>query len=167
MIIEDIDFELLFNKLIILPADKLEESTKQAKSEVLETTAEPTVENIVNESASTIKSIPFTIITTPDLKERLLKSDSNFRKIIQNKQIDQVANYISTQLEVNEELAQIQCIWSIGLSPSQEQMLLKLKHPNILISPNVEELKTKEEKLAMFNPFTAFVSTNSVLFSQI
>jgi hypothetical protein len=54
----------------------------------------------------------------------------------------------------------------VGLSHDMETKILKIKHPNLLLSPNILDLKTKEEKMAMYNPLKEFVTQNINLFSS-
>jgi len=58
------------------------------------------------------------------------------------------------------------CIWCVGLDPEIESKILKINHPNILLSPNILDLKTKEEKIAMYGPLKAFVTQNFSLFTS-
>jgi hypothetical protein len=55
----------------------------------------------------------------------------------------------------------------LGLPHEMEAKILKIKHPNLLLSPNILDLKTKEEKMAMYNPLKEFVSKNIDLFTSV
>ena len=170
----EIEVDLLFKQLVILPekdkTDQLNDTKEKSRSAAAPenyidkiATAPPTVE----EPNKTKQNKSFILLTNPDIKQSLIAPDSNFRKIITNQNIGNVLHHIADNMELNEDLKTFECIWTIGLNPAQEQQLLNLKHPNILLSTNVEKLTSKQEKLAMFEPFTQFVNANLKLLSQI
>lgn len=167
----EIDTDLLFKQLVILPENKEKEKvatklepTKQDKDvKKLETTTTK-----ISEATTDLRpTIKFAVFINEQARLQLLAPTSNFRKILQSKQLENLIKFVQTNFELSSDLLYTECIWTIGLTPQQEQAILDIKHPNILLSPNVETLVSKEEKLAMFEPFSQFVSSNFRLLSNL
>ncbi len=162
----EIDTDLLFKQLVILPNDRVDTKAEETdripaivKAETIEIPSpNKTIEN---------KKTPFAIFTPASLAPTLLALDSNFNKIIISQKIPHIGTSIVSNFILDESIHSYECIWTIGLSPKEEQTLLQLKHKNILLSPNVETLVSKEEKLAMFTPLMEFIKTNLKLISQL
>ena len=173
------DIALLFDKLVILPSDrndeidvkntdsKLGESTPTAEPTSTPTPVESPAKTVVSEPVKPIVSHPFVIVTNTSLKEILSQDSSNFKKIINSLKIGNAAKYLQPINSLDLQAADYDCIWCIGLGPEEEATVKSLKHSNVLFSPNMETLATKEEKLAMFNPLKDFVSSNMGLLSQL
>lgn len=162
----DIDTELLFKELVILPSDRISKDLQSQRDKSDKSDTESQLDKNTKIDIPKQKT-PFVLLTTLELKHKLLNPESNFSKIIKSQKIENASRHLLTEFEINESLLNYDCIWSIGLSPQKEQKLLSLQHANILLSPNTESLENREEKLAMFNPFAKFVSSNLTLFSQI
>ncbi|MFT4996353.1 MAG: hypothetical protein ACI9BJ_000851, partial [Flavobacteriales bacterium] len=68
---------------------------------------------------------------------------------------------------VLETLVSYECIWCMGIDLNTEKQILALKHKNILISPDIENLATVEEKKQMFSALKEFAILNMDLFTKI
>ena len=55
----------------------------------------------------------------------------------------------------------------MGIDLNTEKQILALKHKNILISPDIENLATVEEKKQMFSALKEFAILNMGLFTKI
>lgn len=162
----EIDTDLLFKQLVILPSDRVD--TKAEETEIIPAIVKADTIEITNTSETVEnKKRPFALFTPASLASTLLALDSNFNKIIISQKIPTIGNSIVSDFNLDESVHSYECIWTIGLSPKEEQTLLQLKHKNILLSPNVETLVSKEEKRAMFTPLMAFIKTNLKLISHL
>ena len=179
------DISLLFSSLVILPQDKeavSEEKSETAQVEVSQTLVEekePLVESTtketpakdapaVEEPAPVYKkeTHPFTLFLPAALRETYLADQSKFLKILDALAIPQLKKYIQTDLS-EENVTSFDCVWCIGLDIKSEKDLRALNHKNILFSPDIEQLKTVEEKKEMYAPLKMFVNSNEQLFSHI
>jgi hypothetical protein len=66
-----------------------------------------------------------------------------------------------------EKANQYTCIWCIGLDIKLEKEAKQTAHENLLCSPDLNSLKTTEEKKAMFMPLKDFISLNFDLISKL
>jgi hypothetical protein len=159
----DIDTDLLLKQIVLMPSDRIKrppmaiDKNSEAKQSPVS----------LQEIVKTAEMQPFLLLTTAEIKINMMKPNSNFNKIIASQEITNVTKHIVTDYQIDQTLLAISCIWTIGLPPDEEQRLLRLKHPNALMSANPEELVYKEEKQAMFGPLISFVHSNLKLFSQI
>lgn len=151
------DVSLLFGRLVVLPGD--------AKSEASEVNITPTDIDTTNNKQDRPQQHPFIVLTTPELAPALRSESSNFSKTIEALDIRQTAKYVVSH-EGDIILTQYESIWCIGLSDDDAQHIMAA-HPNVLVSPNIENLKTKEEKLAMWNPLKTFVQKNQKILAKI
>ena len=161
------DIDLLFKSIVILPQDssKKVDATKAGKKPKKYETQ--SIENKVEEPevkpSNPVKTIA--IITNSELKENYLTQGSSFLKILEALEISSAKNKLITDVHL-DDLINYTCIWCVGLDPEIESKILKINHPNILLSPNILDLKTKEEKIAMYGPLKAFVTQNFSLFTS-
>ncbi|MBT8326161.1 MAG: hypothetical protein KJP21_00475 [Bacteroidia bacterium] len=180
------DIALLYDKLVILPSDKNEET--ESKNEKAQSESEIPITEITTQnqedkeqpqsskvnleednSEKPQKEIihPFIVLTTSSIKDNLTDEASNFRKIIQALKIGHVIKYIQSVESIDLSVQKYKCIWCIGLPVDAESKLKAMQYENILFSPNMETLKNKEEKIAMFSPLKDFASTNMGLLSKL
>jgi hypothetical protein len=165
------DISLLFKKLVILPKDQ--EAEKEApQAEISEIKAAENVESLEEPqetylAQSPLEKHPFVIFTSAELKDLLKAQSSNFSKTISALGYHNCVKYIISEKSNLSDLLDYNCVWTIGLSPKLEQEILAIKHPNILLSPNMEALDTKEEKTAMWVSLKKFASLNSGLLSNL
>ncbi len=89
---------------------------------------------------------------------------SSFLKILDALNINSAKKLLDTEITIND-LINYSCVWCIGLPPEEESKILKIDHPNILLSPDILNLKTKEEKMAMYNPLKEFIAKNKEQFA--
>lgn len=165
--LDKIDIELLFDSVVLMPQDRANTVNKKV-TEVKHTPAssQPNLENATpKETVPTIH--PFIILTTPQLKTIYQEENSSFQKIIKALHIPSAKKYLHTDLALLGHAHQYQCIWCIGIPSDQEQEAQQSNHPNLLISPDILNLKTKAEKIAMYNPLKAFVEKNKPLIDQL
>lgn len=165
-----IEIGLLYQKLVILPKDKVidtapipsisaEKVTLLKESEAIET-------NIAKEAPAeyATKSHPrFAIITLPDHKINYLRNDSKFLKVIEALDANKLLDHIYTDWLTEIDLRGTQAVWVVGLSSDEEKVLRAKNHPNILFSPDIESLEDKEDKKAMFLPLKDFMARNKHL----
>jgi hypothetical protein len=187
------DIHLLYKSLVVLPQDKYDEThpveeTSKAKSAELDSLSQKLVEkeietpvsisqveetntpiNIAQEPKGTYKveSQPFILFTSEANKNKYLAEGSNFAKAISALKITQLAKFITSDHAVLETLASYECIWCMGIDLNTEKKILALKHKNILISPDIENLATVEEKKQMFSALKEFAILNVGLFTEI
>jgi len=195
--LDNTDIHLLYKSLVVLPQDKYDdippvEETSKAKSaepdslsqklvgkeietpksisKIEETnTQETTPISIAQEPNGTYKveSQPFVLFTSEVNKNKYLAEGSNFTKAISALKITQLAKYITSDHAVLETLVSYECIWCMGIDLNTEKQILALKHKNILISPDIENLATVEEKKRMFSALKEFANLNMGLFTKI
>ena len=195
--LDNTDIHLLYKSLVVLPQDKYDdippvEETSKAKSaepdslsrklvgEEIETpkrisiieetnTQETTPISIAQEPNGTykIESRPFVLFTSEVNKNKYLAEGSNFTKAIGALKIAQLAKYITSDHALLENLSSYECIWCMGIDLNTEKQILALKHKNILISPDKENLATVEEKKQMFSALKEFAILNMGLFTKI
>ena len=153
-----------------------EKTTEQPSAEATETMPpKPTQKEseekatvVAKEDAVPYQAIPsFMVITTPELKKSYLQADSNFIKILSALDCIKLQNVIYTEYDSLQSLLKVDAIWCIGLEKDENDAILRLNHPNLLTSPNINMLANKEEKQAMYIPLKAFVTTNIGLISDI
>jgi hypothetical protein len=187
---EPIEVSLLFKSLVLLPEDKAitltSYPTETESDPVLdrstishsETPALPeseTTEKINAEEATSLAEepkvsyihVPITILTTPELKKAYLENGSNFLKTIDALKVPQLSKHLNTDYTLLEKAKQYNCIWCIGLDLKIEKEARSISHPNLLCSPDLNSLKTTEEKKAMFMPLKEFISLNFDLISKL
>lgn len=187
---EPIEISLLFKSLVLLPEDKavtltsnitetkvdpVLDKTKTTKSETTvtpepeatEKTETSKANNTVEEPIASYNKIPLTILTTPALKEAYLEVGSNFLKTIDALKAPQLSNHLNTDYTLLEKTTQYTCIWCIGLDLEREKEARNTAHTNLLFSPDLNSLKTTEEKKAMFMPLKDFISLNFDLISKL
>ena len=165
------DIGLLFKSVVILPQDsskKEQKSGVEKKIDEAESYNDKSSKSEVSEPLKTL-STPnqsCVILTTLELKENFMSNGSSFQKIIEALGISPAKKYLTTDLSL-EKLKDYKCVWCLGLPHDMEAKILKIKHPNLLLSPSILDLKTKEEKMAMYSPLKEFVSKNITLFSSV
>lgn len=169
------DVGVLYRSLVILPqdliADTAETETKLAISAeelpILETTH--SIEKPQAEEPKTPYGPihPFVILTAPGLKEAYLAADSPFKKIIAALHIPQTVKYLTTDSTLLQHAENLTCLWCIGLDIATEKIALHSNHPNILLSPDLLQLTTNDEKKAMYIPLKAFITANIATIEQI
>lgn len=158
---------LLFKSLVILPQDSLKkiDSPKVVKKSIKYKT--PFIGR--NSEESELKPIipikPLAIIINSEFKENYLDEGSSFLKILEALKISSIKNNLITVVDL-DDLINYACIWCVGLAPEVESKILKINHPNILLSPNILKLNTKEEKISMYGSLKTFVSQNYSLFTS-
>ena len=165
--LDKIDIELLFDSVVVMPQDRANTVNKKVTA-VKHTPAssQPNLENATpKETVPTIH--PFIILTTPQLKTIYQEENSSFQKIITALHIPSAKKYLHTDPALLSRAHQYHCIWCIGISSEQVEEAQKLNHPNLLISPDILNLKTKAEKVAMYNPLKAFVEKNKSAIDQL
>jgi len=157
--LDQIDVELLFKSIVVLPQDSsrktapTDHEAKQKKPKEYE----PEI-TITKPSKITV------ILTTPKLKEDYMVDGSSFLKILDALNINSAKKLLDTEITIND-LINYTCVWCVGLPPEEESKILKIDHPNILLSPDILNLKTKEEKMAMYNPLKEFIAKNKEQFA--
>jgi hypothetical protein len=186
---EPLEISLLFKSLVLLPEDKAvkltpdnTETKKEAVVDTLNTSAsetpaikEPTApEKIKEETPSVVKEPkasyvkkPIILLTTPELKEAYLKAESNFMKTIGALKAPQLSKYLDTDYTLLENANQYTCIWCIGLDIKTEKEARSTAHSNLLCSPDLNSLKTTEDKKAMFMPLKEFINLNLDLIHKL
>ena len=195
--LNDIDIHLLYKSLVVLPQDKYDDippveetskvksaepdslsqklagkeiETQKSISKIEETnTQENTLISLAQESNGRYKveSQPFVLFTSEINKNKFLAEGSNFTKAIGALKIAQLAKHITSDHTVLETLVSYECIWCMGIDLNTEKQILALKHKNILISPDIENLATVEEKKQMFSALKEFANLNMDLFTKI
>lgn len=193
--IDALDIDLLYKSLVLLPQDKVDQNatadTELAVENPTNKKAEPTQtltpdtkkpataraaesnntvpENQANEAKGTYKveKRPFALYTTASNKAKYLATDSNFMKAANALKITQVVNHITTKVQSTAELKNYDCVWCMGIDLNVEKEILALKHPNLLISPDIENLTSVDEKKSMFSALKEFANSNLELFSKI
>jgi len=158
---------LLFKKLVLIPE---EQKPTDAETNIPKTKAdEPIVKYDKPESESTEavkpKTHPFVLVTSCNLSQTLKSENSNLYKILTRHNLTQVLKYIS-DIDSLQSNVEYQCIWSIGLTKDEEHKLVSFSKTR-LNSPNTETLTSKEEKIAMYNPFRRFIESNNETFSHL
>ncbi len=169
------DISLLYKRLVILPQDRQEAQVQVDKpatepepvqaEDPGEQFNEPQKEQKIEPNI--VEKHPFIIIASDNIKDELKQANSNFSKTIGALSYPNCSKYIIGENDVPNSIDQYDCIWTIGLSPTKEQELLSQKHSNILFSPNMEALKSKEEKMAMWTSLKKFASLNSGILSKL
>lgn len=177
------DIALLYKNVVILPQDRVANAnatrTNSTKEQAI-TESKKTSDDKATESIEASKPLepalkkpndliihPFAIITSAALKDQYLEANSSFHKIIQALNIPQVTKHIQLEENVISSNCNYTCIWAIGASTHIEQYLKSLKHENLLISPDLLNLTTNEQKKAMYIPLKNFIDRNVVLLSKI
>lgn len=163
------DVELLFKSIVVLPQDSSKKTAsthheiKQKKPKEYE--AETTKTKVDEpEIISTKPSKITAILTTPKLKDNYLADGSSFLKILDALEINSAKKLLVTEITI-DDLTNYSCLWCVGLDPEVESKILKINHPNILLSPDILNLKNKEEKIAMYNPLKEFIAKNKEQFT--
>ncbi|MDC0579788.1 hypothetical protein OAP11_03395 [Bacteroidia bacterium] len=166
--LDPIDIELLFKTLVVLPQET-PKKVKELKEESLN--VYPKISSsVVNpkEPKSTYNhSIPFVLITSPELKALYVQKESSFIKILEALSVPHIINSMITDPSIIKEVSTYSCVWCIGLSPELEDEIRKTNHPNLLISPDIITLSTKEEKIAMYTPLKKFIANNQDHLKQL
>ncbi|MFY0644597.1 MAG: hypothetical protein JXR19_09055 [Bacteroidia bacterium] len=162
--LEEFEIGLLYKSLVILKEKDEQETSNstvvreeekptpiEVKTEVAQPPAE---EKIVTE---TLNSKLF--IYPKNLEETLRADNSNLSKILQALQASDIMNNAIHLEDIStlDQLKDVQVVWSVGLSQSQQESITKFGHLKYLNSPNPESLQTKEEKRKMYEPLKAFV----------
>ena len=167
--LDQTDIELLFESIVVLPQDSSKKTAptdheiKQKKPREYE--AKTTITKVDEPQATTKKPSKITVIlTTPKLKEDYMADGSSFLKILNALKISSAKKLLDTEITI-DDLINYSCVWCIGLPPEVESKILKTNHPNILLSPDILNLKTKEEKMAMYNPLKEFIVKNKEQFA--
>ena len=167
--LDQTDIELLFESIVVLPQDSSKKTAptdheiKQKKLKEYE--AKITITKVDEPQATTKKPSKITVIlTTPKLKEDYMADGSSFLKILNALKISSAKKLLDTEITI-DDLINYSCVWCIGLPPEVESKILKTNHPNILLSPDILNLKTKEEKMAMYNPLKEFIVKNKEQFA--
>lgn len=150
------EIALLYNKLVLLPEDLTEPENQEAE----EATEE---HSVIDEKSSTT---PFALVLGSASSQEHLAPKSNLRKILKSNNLSLLLDYVvlSSKFDVSHTYT---CIWCIALENEMFQTIKELNHSNILVSPNIEKLTTKEEKMNMYNPFKSFIDQNRELFSHL
>ena len=169
--LDHIDIELLFKSVVILPQDS---SKKEQKAGVEKELNEPRSYNDksstseVSEPQNTLSTPTQScaILTTKELIDNFTAEGSSFQKILEALSISPAKKHLTTNVNL-DKLKEYKCVWCLGLPHEMEAKILKIKHPNLLLSPNILDLKTKEEKMAMYTPLKEFVSKNIDLFTSV
>ncbi|MCH1472769.1 MAG: hypothetical protein L7V85_02545 [Bacteroidia bacterium] len=163
------DVELLFKSIVVLPQDSSKKTAltdheiKQKKPKEYE--AKTTITKADEPQTTTKKPSKITVIlTTPKLKEDYMVDGSSFLKILDALKINSAKKLLDTEITI-DDLINYTCVWCVGLPPEVESKILKIDHPNILLSPDILNLKTKEEKMAMYNPLKEFIAKNKEQFT--
>jgi hypothetical protein len=167
---DHIDVGLLFKSVVILPQDSTEKTPKILVEKELGEPQSYKEKKSINEISEPQKTLskPYqlcAIFTTKELKKNYTANGSSFQKILEALKISSAKKHLITDINL-DELKEYKCVWCVGLSHDMETKILKIKHPNLLLSPNILDLKTKEEKMAMYNPLKEFVTQNINLFSS-
>lgn len=167
--LDQTDVELLFKSIVVLPQDssrKTAQTDHEAKQKKPKEYKAKTTKTKVDEpEITTTKPPKITIIlTTPKLKEDYMVDGSSFLKILDALKISSAKKLLDTEITI-DDLINYSCVWCIGLPPEVESKILKTNHPNILLSPDILNLKTKEEKMAMYNPLKEFIAKNKEQFA--
>jgi hypothetical protein len=191
--LDDTDIHLLYKSLVVLPQDKHDETptveeTSKAKSAESDSLSQKLVGKEIETPVSTsqveetntpisiaqepngtykVESQPFVLFTSEVNKNKYLAEGSNFTKAIGALKIAQLAKYITSDHAVLDTLVSYECIWCMGIDLNTEKQILALKHKNILISPDIENLATVEEKKRMFSALKEFAILNMGLFTKI
>jgi hypothetical protein len=188
--IEPSEISLLFKSLVVLPEDKAAKpSPKNSETKVNpvlnvpkttelgtpSATQPPTIAkaeapegtNVTEKPKVTFTKKRITILTTPELKEAYLKTGSNFLKTLDALKAPQLSEHLNTDHTLLERAHQYMCIWCIGLDIKSEKEAKQTAHENLLCSPDLNSLKTTEEKKAMYIPLKNFVALNSELVSSL
>ena len=168
---EQAGIDLLFKSLVILPEDKAIVTTSKTASKDLENSPsskeDTETKTIVEEPKASYEKKPFAIFISQHLKDEYLKPESNFLKTIAALKTPQLAQHLSTERISNETHQRYHCIWTIGLDIESEKELISTNHPNLLCSPDLDQLKSNEEKKAMFLPLKKFIGANMELVSKL
>ena len=167
---DHIDIELLFKSVVILPQDSTKKEQKLGVEKELD---EPQSYNDksstseVSEPQNTLSTLTqsCTILTTKELVENFIAEGSSFQKILEALNISTAKKHLTTDVGL-DKLKEYKCVWCLGLPHDMEAKILKINHPNLILSPNILDLKTKEEKMAMYTPLKEFVSKNNDLFTS-
>ena len=157
--LDQIDVELLFKSIVVLPQDS---SRKTAPTDHEAKTTKTKVDE--PEITITKPSKITVILTTPKLKEDYMVDGSSFLKILDALNINSAKKLLDTEITIND-LINYTCVWCVGLPPEVESKILKIDHPNILMSPDILNLKTKEEKMALYKPLKEFIAKNKEQFA--
>ena len=172
------EISILFKSLVILPADKIDSaiSSESYTTKAAEPKEEKTPTSILqntetSDAVDTPNSkqpeLPILILTTPALKAAYLSPDSNFLKTITALKSPQLAGHISDDITLISSIADIKWLWCIGLDIKLEKQIQDSLHTNFLCSPDLNSLKTNEEKKAMFGPLKDFINSNLELISKM
>ncbi|MFT4826923.1 MAG: hypothetical protein ACI96L_000202 [Paracoccaceae bacterium] len=188
--IEPSEISLLFKSLVVLPEDKAAKpSPKNSETKLnlvlnapkatelgtptatqpkaTEKTEAPEATNIAEEPKAAFAKKRITILTTPKLKEAYLEAGSNFLKTLDALKVPQLSAHLNTDNTLLEKADQYICIWCIGLDIKFEKEAKHTAHENLLYSPDLNSLKTTEEKKAMFIPLKNFITLNFELISSL
>ena len=166
--LDQTDVELLFKSIVVLPQDssrKTAQTDHEAKQKKPKEYKAKT--KVVDEPEITTTKPPkiTVILTTPKLKEDYMVDGSSFLKILDALKISSAKKLLDTEITI-DDLINYTCVWCVGLPPEVESKILKIDHPNILLSPDILNLKTKEEKMAMYNPLKEFIAKNKEQFAD-
>jgi hypothetical protein len=148
---------LLFKQLVVMPEDKVNQPT-EPKADVEATPMPP---------AEDTKAVqPFALLLEKESSAAHLDENSNLSKILKKHQLIKLLSFtILSDKSFTPSL--YNCIWCIGLAPELEEKLRGFEHSNILFSPNIENLSSKEDKLKMYIPFQKFMERNKDVFSHL
>jgi len=174
------DISLLFKDLVIVPSDRIQEEfdktpkeTVKSDSQIAEDsnlTANSKQDQVYTKVAEALpKSHPFICIVPDDIHSLLMKDDSNFNRIIASLNVININKYYKTYSSFSDfsELQNFDLVLTIGLSGEQQNVISQSRQSPTHHSVNPEILNTREEKLAMFQPFKAFVTDNLGKLSQL
>lgn len=165
--IKELDIPLLYQNLVVLPQDKAMLTPENTKREEEITPAkQPEKETLPTEASepkgtyTPKQAIPFIILIPEHLKADYMAETSAFYKILAALNISTASKYVSSNLELLNETDTYSCIWCVGLDLANEKKAMQSGHKNILLSPDIHNLTTKEEKKAMYTPLKQFVQDN-------
>ena len=150
------EIALLFKHLVIMPSDKAEQPAEIAPQ--TDTKEQP------KDKIHEVK--PFALLLDVESSSAHLAPNSSLTKILKKHDLLKLLDYtVLTSQTINP--THYKCLWCIGLDANTEADIKVTQHKNVLFSPNIESLTTKDEKLQMYAPFQEFVHRNKELFSQL
>lgn len=164
------DISMLFKNIVVLPSYKSQPRESEEKSKItqdLESFENQQSQSIAKETKADYNIDTLVILLPKDLHITYKKGDSAFMRIITSLGLKKIAKYITHEIPKKEIFLQKNCVWAIGWDISTEKKLINFGHVNLLVSPEISKLSSKEEKLAMFLPLKKFVSDNIEHFSKL